>query len=32
MSSLVSFWGTQITEGAFGAFLAIEVAVSPEFT
>jgi len=28
MSSLVSFWGSQITEGTFGAFLAIEVAVS----
>jgi hypothetical protein len=31
MSSLVSFWGTQITEGTFGAFLAIEVAVGLEF-
>ena len=28
MSSLVSFWGKQVTEGTFGAFLAVEVAVS----
>ncbi|KIM24127.1 hypothetical protein M408DRAFT_11129 [Serendipita vermifera MAFF 305830] len=27
MSSLVSFWGKQVTEGTFGAFLAVEVAL-----